>query len=389
MSVSATTLPTITIPPFSSKPHPTKLQAKPKCAVLNPKNRPRCAVQSPNAPQPYQALSMEKADALMRPIQGTGPHSPVSRTGKITVVGVGNVGMAIAQTILTQDLTDDLALLDIQPDKLRGEMLDLQHAAAFLPRTKITADTDYAVTAGSDLCVITAGARQRQGESRLDLLHRNLALFKSIVPQLVKHSPEALLMVVSNPVDVLSYITWKLSGLPPNRVVGSGTNLDSSRLRFSIAEQLNVNAQDVQALIVGEHGDSSVALWSTAAIGGVPLLSFLETQQRPFPLDVLHQGVINGAYEVIKLKGYTSWAVGYSAASLARSVLRNQRRIHPVSVLAKGFHGIEDEVFLSLPALLGRGGVLGVAEIPLTSHENERLLHSANTILQVQRELAI
>eukprot|EP01018_Ginkgo_biloba_P036742 Gb_06742 [translate_table: standard] len=341
------------------------------------------------APTP---LSLEIAEAFFEPIQSAGPPSPTRRNSKITVVGVGNVGMAIAQTILTQELTNELSLVDVQADKLRGEMLDLQHAAAFLPRTKIVADTDYSVTAGSDICVITAGARQREGESRLALVERNLHLFKSIVPQLVKYSPDTILLVVSNPVDILTYIAWKLSGFPSNKVLGSGTNLDSSRFRFMIADHLDVNAQDVQAYIIGEHGDSSVALWSSISVGGVPVLSFLDKQEIPYEketLENIHQAVINSAYEVIKLKGYTSWAIGYSAASLVKSVLRNQRRIHPVSVLAKGFHGIEEEVFLSLPAQLGRGGVVSVARIPLTEEETHRLQMSAKTILEAQKQLGI
>lgn len=154
--------------------------------------------------------------------------------------------MAIAQTILTQSLADEIALVDINGDKLRGEMLDLQHAAAFLPRTKITASVDYSSTFGSDLVIVTAGARQISGESRLNLLQRNLGLFSKMIPPLAKGSPESILLIVSNPVDVLTYVAWKLSGFPSNRVIGSGTNLDSSRFRFLIADHLDLNAQDVQ-----------------------------------------------------------------------------------------------------------------------------------------------
>lgn len=143
-------------------------------------------------------------------------------------------------------MADEIALVDAKPEKLRGEMLDLQHAAAFLPRVRIVSGTDYAVTAGSDLAIVTAGARQLPGETRLDLLHRNVALFRTVVPPLAQHSPDALLLVVSNPVDVLTYVAWKLSGFPPNRVIGSGTNLDSSRFRSLLADHLEVNAQDVQ-----------------------------------------------------------------------------------------------------------------------------------------------
>lgn len=336
---------------------------------------------------------LDMSGSFFKPIHNAAPPSPTKRHTKITVIGVGNVGMAIAQTILTQDLADELALIDAKPDKLRGEMLDLQHAAAFLPRTKIVADVDYAVSAGSDLCIVTAGARQIPGESRLNLLHRNVALFSGIIPPLAKYSPDTILLIVSNPVDVLTYVAWKLSGFSSNRVIGSGTNLDSSRFRFLIADHLDVNAQDVQAFIVGEHGDSSVALWSSISVGGVPVLSFLERQQIAYEketLEHIHKQVVESAYEVINLKGYTSWAIGYSVANLARTLLRDQRRIHPVSVLAKGFHGIEGgDVFLSLPAQLGRSGVLGVTNVHITEEETHKLKESAKTILEVQNQLGL
>ncbi|XWS49756.1 hypothetical protein CRYUN_Cryun12cG0030100 [Craigia yunnanensis] len=336
---------------------------------------------------------LDLTQAFFKPIQNTAPPSPTKRHTKISVIGVGNVGMAIAQTILTQDLADELSLIDANPDKLRGEMLDLQHAAAFLPRTKINASVDYSVTVGSGLCIVTAGARQNPGESRLNLLQRNVAMYSNIIPPLAKYSPDSILLIVSNPVDVLTYVSWKLSGFPSNRVIGSGTNLDSSRFRFLIADHLDVNAQDVQAYIVGEHGDSSVALWSSISVGGVPVLSFLKNQQIAYEketLENIHKEVIGGAYEVISLKGYTSWAIGYSVANLARSLLRDQRKIHPVSVLAKGFYGINGgDVFLSLPAQLGRGGVLGVTNIHLTDEEVQRLRESAKTILEVQSQLGL
>ncbi|XP_027362223.1 L-lactate dehydrogenase A-like [Abrus precatorius] len=336
---------------------------------------------------------LDLTQAFFRPIMNAAPPSPTKRHNKVSVIGAGNVGMAIAQTILTQDLTDELVLVDAIPDKLRGEMLDLQHAAAFLPRTKIHASTDYSITVGSDLCIVTAGARQISGESRLNLLQRNVALFQKIIPPLVRYSPNTVLLIVSNPVDVLTYVAWKLSGFPSNRVIGSGTNLDSSRFRFLIANHLDVNAQDVQAYIVGEHGDSSVALWSSISVGGVPVLSFLEKQQIAYEKEMLeniHKEVVHSAYEVISLKGYTSWAIGYSVANLARTILRDQRRVHPVSVLAKGLYDINgEEVFLSLPAQLGRGGVLGVTNVHLTEEETQRLRDSATTILEVQNQLAI
>ncbi|CAN6271113.1 unnamed protein product [Urochloa humidicola] len=338
-------------------------------------------------------LGFDAGDAssgFFRPVADDGvavitPTAHARRLTKVSVIGAGNVGMAIAQTILTRDLADEIALVDAVPDKLRGEMLDLQHAAAFLPRTRLVSDTDLVVTRGSDLVIVTAGARQIPGETRLNLLQRNVSLFRKIVPAVAEHSPEALLLIVSNPVDVLTYVAWKLSGFPASRVIGSGTNLDSSRFRFLLAEHLDVNAQDVQAYMVGEHGDSSVAVWSSVSVAGMPVLKSLQASHRSFDeeaLEGIRRSVVDSAYEVISLKGYTSWAIGYSVANLVASLLRDQRRIHPVSVLATGFHGIADdhEVFLSLPARLGRAGVLGVADMELTDEEAKRLRQSAKTL---------
>ncbi|XP_076958524.1 L-lactate dehydrogenase B-like [Bidens hawaiensis] len=336
---------------------------------------------------------LDIAQSFFKPIHGASPLPTTNRNTKISVVGVGNVGMAIAQTILTQHIADEIALVDINSDKLRGEMLDLQHAAAFLPRTIISASVDYSVTNDSDLIIVTAGARQIHGESRLNLLQRNLALFSKIIQPLSARSPTAVLLIVSNPVDVLTYVAWKLSGFPANRVIGSGTNLDSSQFRFLIADHLNVNAQDVQAYIMGEHGDSSVALWSGISVGGVPMLSFLERQQIAYEkqtLEKIHKEVIQGAYEVIGLKGYTSWAIGCSVANLAWTILRDQHRVHPVSVLAKGLYGIDGgDVFLSLPTQLGRNGVLGVTNLYISDEESQQLQKSAMTILEVQNQLGI
>lgn len=208
---------------------------------------------------------------------------------KVTVVGVGQVGMACAFSILTdvsftfrnlniykllnnnlqpkfefffvlQNVSSDLVLVDVMADKLKGEMMDLQHGSAFLKNAKINASTDYSATANSSLCVVTAGARQREGETRLDLVQRNADIFKAIIPQLVKYSPETILLIVSNPVDILTYVAWKLSGLPKNRVIGSGTNLDSARFRFLLSQRLNVAPTSCHGWIIGEHGDTSGTL---------------------------------------------------------------------------------------------------------------------------------
>ncbi|CAF96757.1 unnamed protein product [Tetraodon nigroviridis] len=190
---------------------------------------------------------------------------------KVTVVGVGQVGMACAISILLRDLADELALVDVMEDRLKGELMDLQHGSLFLKTSKIVADKDYSVTANSRLVVVTAGVRQQEGESRLNLVQRNVNVFKSIIPQIIKYSPNCTLIVVSNPVDVLTYVTWKLSGLPKHRVIGSGTNLDSARFRYLMAERLGIHASSFNGWVLGEHGDTSVPVWSGANVAGVNL----------------------------------------------------------------------------------------------------------------------
>uniref|UniRef100_A0A2K6C3U6 L-lactate dehydrogenase B chain n=1 Tax=Macaca nemestrina TaxID=9545 RepID=A0A2K6C3U6_MACNE len=190
---------------------------------------------------------------------------------KITVVGVGQVGMACAISILGKSLADELALVDVLEDKLKGEMMDLQHGSLFLQTPKIVADKDYSVTANSKIVVVTAGVRQQEGESRLNLVQRNVNVFKFIIPQIVKYSPDCIIIVVSNPVDILTYVTWKLSGLPKHRVIGSGCNLDSARFHYLMAEKLGIHPSSCHGWILGEHSDSSVAVWSGVNVAGVSL----------------------------------------------------------------------------------------------------------------------
>lgn len=310
--------------------------------------------------------------------------------GKVTVVGVGQVGMACAFSLLTQSICSELALVDVAADKLRGEMLDLQHGLTFLRNIKIDASTDFAVTAGSRVCIVTAGARQKEGESRLSLVQRNTDIFKGIIPNLVKYSPETILLIVSNPVDILTYVAQKLSGLPKNRVIGSGCNLDSARFRFHLSQRLNVAPNSAHGWIVGEHGDSSVPVWSGVNVAGVRLRDLnpdIGTPNDPDKYNELHMEVVNSAYEIIKLKGYTSWAIGLSVASLVSSIMKNQRRCYAISVNVQGQHGIEEDVFLSLPSVLGENGVTHIIKQTLTAAEVDQLQKSAKTLWDVQAGL--
>lgn len=314
---------------------------------------------------------------------------PAVRTShaKVTVVGVGQVGMACAFSILTQGIASEIALVDVVPDKLKGEMMDLQHGLTFLKNMKIEASTDYAVSAGSKICIVTAGVRQREGESRLNLVQRNADIFKGIIPNLVKHSPDTILLVVSNPVDVLTYVAWKLSGLPQNRVIGSGTNLDSARFRFLMSEKLGVAPASCHGWIIGEHGDTSVPIWSGANVAGVKLIDLnpkMGTPDDPEDWASLHKKVVDSAYEIIKYKGYTSWAIGVSIATIVNSIIHNLRTVGAVSSSIKGRHGIDKEVFLSLPCVLGANGVTDIVNQTLTESELKQLHKSAETLHEVQ-----
>ncbi|CAG5082602.1 Similar to Ldh: L-lactate dehydrogenase (Drosophila melanogaster) [Cotesia congregata] len=296
---------------------------------------------------------------------------------KITVVGVGQVGMACAFSILTKYVSSDVVLIDVMADKLKGEMMDLQHGSAFLKNSRVNASTDYAASAGSSICIVTAGARQREGETRLDLVQRNTDIFKGIIPQLVKHSPNCILLIVSNPVDILTYVAWKLSGFPKNRVIGSGTNLDSGRFRFLLSQKLGAAPTSCHGWIIGEHGDTSV--WSGVNVAGVRLRDLdprVGTKDDPENYGDIHNQVVSSAYEVIKLKGYTSWAIGLSVANLASAMLRNSGQVHAVSTMVKGFHDIEEEIFLSVPCILSLDGVTSVVQQKLTEDEKGLLPNS-------------
>uniref|UniRef100_A0ABI7YDL5 L-lactate dehydrogenase n=1 Tax=Felis catus TaxID=9685 RepID=A0ABI7YDL5_FELCA len=310
---------------------------------------------------------------------------------KITIVGTGAVGMACAICILLKDLADELALVDVAVDKLKGETMDLQHGSLFFNTSKITSGKDYSVSANSKLVIVTAGARQQEGESRLALVQRNVNIMKSIIPTIVHHSPDCKMLIVSNPVDILTYVVWKLSGLPATRVIGSGCNLDSARFRYLIGEKLGVHPTSCHGWIIGEHGDSSVPLWSGVNVAGVALKTLdpkLGTDSDKDQWKNIHKQVIESGYQIIKLKGYTSWAIGLSVTDLVGSILKNLRRVHPVSTMVKGLYGLKEEIFLSIPCVLGQNGVSDIVKVNLNSEEEALFKKSADILWNIQKELA-
>ncbi|XP_031535691.2 L-lactate dehydrogenase A-like 6B [Vicugna pacos] len=312
------------------------------------------------------------------------------RCSKISIIGTGSVGMACAISILLKGLSDELALVDVDEGRLKGETMDLQHGSSFIKMPNIVCSKDYLVTANSSLVIITAGARQEKGETRLNLVQRNLAIFKLMISSIVQYSPRCKLIVVSNPVDILTYVAWKLSEFPQNRVIGSGCNLDTARFRFLIGQRLGIHSESCHGWILGEHGDSSVPVWSGVNIAGVPLKTLnvdIGTDKDPEQWKNVHKDVVASAYEIIKMKGYTSWAIGLSVADLTESILKNLRRVHPVSTRIKGLYGINEEVFLSVPCILGENGITDLIRVKLAPEEEAHLQKSAKTLWEIQKEL--
>lgn len=320
------------------------------------------------------------------------PSVKIISEKKVTVVGAGQVGMACVFSLITRATTHNIVLINRTPKKAQGEVMDLHHAAPFLGGIHINGGSDYALSADSSLCIVTAGVRQAVGESRLSLLQRNVDVLKEVIPNLVKHSPNTVIMMVSNPVDILTYIAWKISGLPKSKVFGSGTNLDTTRFRTLLSDRLDISARNCHAFIIGEHGDMSIPVWSGASIAGVRLSHIypqIGTDKDKENLTGIHKEVVNAAYEVIKLKGYTSWAIGLSAAAISASILHDTNNVHPVSVDVRGLYGIDYDVFLSLPAVLTTSGVVSIVKLKLNKNEETALRASAAELKKLMDKVQI
>jgi L-lactate dehydrogenase len=311
------------------------------------------------------------------------------RVSKIAIIGAGSVGATIAYAAMIRGVARQFALHDINRAKVEAEVLDLNHGLQFVPMATLEGSDDIGVCAGADVVVITAGAKQKPGQTRMELAGANVELCRTLVPQLLKVAPDALLLVVTNPVDVVTYVVQKLSGLPARRVFGSGTVLDSSRFRFLLARHLNVAVQNVHGFIAGEHGDSEIPLWSSATVGGIPLMQWsapghsrLTEEDRTRIFD----NVRNAAYQIIRGKGATNYAIGLATVQILEAVLNDEQRVLPVSSRLEGYLGIDD-VCLSVPSIVNRTGVETVLEVPLSEQEREGLRRSADTIRQAIRTL--
>lgn len=300
---------------------------------------------------------------------------------KISVVGAGFVGATTVYALINSGVATEICLYDINMDKALGEVMDLVHGTPFLKPVNIYAG-GINETADSDIIVITAGAGQKEGETRLDLIDKNYKIFQGFVPELAKYSTDAIFLVVSNPADILAYITYKLSGFPKERVIGSGTVLDTARFRYILGKYFEVSNHDIQGYIIGEHGDSSVATWSRARIGIQTFEEFAKQNDLEWDesiKEVIHKDVVNAAYEIINRKKATYFAIGICVTRICEAILRNENTVLTVSSLFQGQYGIED-MYLAIPTIVNRQGAKQVLDIPLSVDEQSKLKESADIL---------
>ncbi len=338
------------------------------------------------------STASQDGDDARRGAPVAAPGTAGTRTTKLAIVGAGAVGSTLAYAALMRGAARTVAMLDVNRAKVDAEVLDLQHGIQFMPMARVEGSDDVAVCAGADVVVVTAGAKQKPGQTRLDLAGTTIGLMRSILPGLVEVAPGAVYVMVTNPVDIVTYAALKISGLPPQRLFGSGTVLDSSRLRFLVAQECGVAVQNVHAYVAGEHGDTEIPLWSSATISGVPLLEWSGLGGRgALTQDVrdrIAREVVESAYRIIAGKGATNYAVGLAGTRIIEAVLGDEHRILPVSTLLDGDHGIDD-VCLSLPTLVDRRGALERVEVPLAADELAGLRASADSLRTAARRFGL
>ncbi|MBE9222128.1 L-lactate dehydrogenase [Cyanobacterium stanieri LEGE 03274] len=324
------------------------------------------------------------------------PHSDSQKSSFIrprkgVIIGLGQVGLACAYSLLIQDCFDELVLQDIAPEKLEGEIMDLSHGMPFISPTDLKMGTVAEEGKDADIVIITAGVAQREGESRLSLVERNINIYKKILADVVKYCPDSIILVVSNPVDIMTHATLKITGFPSSRVIGSGTVLDTARFRSLLAKEMGIDARSVHAYIIGEHGDSEVALWSMANVGGVKIVPHgwenLASDEQDF-LSKIYHNVKNAAYEIIRRKGSTSYAIGLATTDIVKAIVNSQERILTVSGLMKGMYGIDD-ICLSIPRVINEKGILQTINLTLSPEEEKLLQNSATILKDIFKQLKI
>ncbi|HHU79601.1 MAG: L-lactate dehydrogenase [Caldicoprobacterales bacterium] len=307
---------------------------------------------------------------------------------KVTIIGAGYVGATTAFALMNGGVTSEIAIIDLNEKKLSGEVLDLNHGISFVPQVYIHEGT-YDDCEDSNIVIITAGVGQKPGESRIDLLKRNIEVFRHIIPRVVERNRNCVILVVTNPVDILTYAALKISGLPDNQVIGSGTVLDSARFKYLLSRHCRVAPHNVNAYIIGEHGDTEVPAWSITNIAGMQVERFCFQCGRECDQaekNRIFEEVKNSAYQIIDGKGATYYAVALAVRRIVEAILRKENAVLPVSSLMKGYYGVED-VCLSLPSIVNDQGLDRVLQLPLNEQEINGFRHSANTLKKALREI--
>lgn len=291
---------------------------------------------------------------------------------KVVVIGCGNVGMSYAYALLNQKTNvQELVLIDLNKERIIGEAMDLNHCLAFAPSKIQIKAGDYSDCKDAKIVCIAAGANQKEGETRMDLIHKNSAIFKSIVTEVMNSGFNGIFLIATNPLDIMTYLTWKYSGLPQNKVIGSGTSLDTARLRYIIGDRLNINPKNVHAYVIGEHGDSEFVPWSNANIGLQNIKEFLSEDE----LDKIYVNVRDAAYDIIDRKGATCYGIGMCLVRITNAILGDENSIITVSTYDKN-----NDVFVGLPAVINANGVREKVYVNLTKEEEDRLQKSIDVI---------
>ncbi len=294
------------------------------------------------------------------------------------------VGSTFAYSLMSSGLAEEIVLIDANKKRAEGEAMDLNHAMPFAQPAKIWSG-DYSDCSGAQIAVVTAGIAQKPGQSRLDLTQKNIAIFKDIIPKVAQYAGDSIILVVTNPVDIMTYATIKISGFPQQRVLGSGTLLDSSRLLFLIGQFFKVDPRSVHAYIIGEHGDSEVPAWSLAHIAGASLIEYcacVGREYHPPELDALFVQARDAAYQIIERKGFTNWAIGAGLVRIVESIVRNENSVMALSSLMDGQYGVKD-ICLSLPSVVNANGIERVLELPLSPSEKDGFVRSAETLAKL------
>jgi L-lactate dehydrogenase len=318
------------------------------------------------------------------------PKSIPSHPPKVAIIGAGFVGSTFAYSLMIQGLASEIVLIDADRKRAEGEAMDLSHGLSFVEPAKIWAG-DYSDCKNANIITLCAGAPQKPGEKRLKLVDENFEILRDVVHKATRYNRNAIFLIATNPVDIMTYAALKLSGFAANRVIGSGTILDTSRLRYILGEHLNIDPRNVHAYIIGEHGDSEVPVWSLAKVAGTSLREFCLERGEKYDeqhLKNMFERVKNAAYEIIERKGRTYYAIGLGLARIVESILRNENAVLTVSSLLEDYYGVSD-ICLSVPTIVNNEGIRSVLKLPLNKTELQSFRKSASTLIEIAKSLEI